>query len=195
LNASGNLDFQLGRWQDAIRAARAAIDLDPLDSGHRYLLAGSLSANGQHRDSEQVLREMLDLKTIDAEGIHSSIAQELLFQHRPDAALAEVNLEPIEEDRQYGLIDAYYSLGRRQDSDRLLASFEAKYGADASQVSSIAEIHAFRGETDLAFRWINLALTARDPSLFLIKGNIGRYPNINRDARYRTILHKLRLPE
>jgi hypothetical protein len=62
-------------------------------------------------------------------------------------------------------------------------------------MSDIAEIHAFRGETDVAFQWLDRALDAHDPVLSVIKGNIGIYSNINTDPRYRAILRRLKLPE
>ncbi len=49
----------------------------------------------------------------------------------------------------------YYVLDRKSESDAALADFVAKYQADAG--FQIAEMYAFRGETDRAFEWLERA--------------------------------------
>jgi TolB-like protein len=193
LHARGNLDFRLGRWSDAIAAIRTSINRDPLRLGNYGTLSVALSATGQHQEAAQTLRQAQELEP--HADLHASIARELLLDHRPEEALVEAKLASGGFDRDQVLAMTYFALERREDSDRLLAAIENKYGSTSGHMSDIAEIHAFRGETDVAFQWLDRALDAHDPVLSVIKGNIGIYPNINTDPRYRAILRRLKLPE
>ena len=193
LHARGNLDFRLGRWSDAIAATRASINRDPLRLGNYGTLSAALSASGQHKEAVQTLRQAQELEPLVDE--HALIARELLLDHRPEEALVEAKLAISGFDQDEVLAMTYFALDRREDSDRLLAAIESKYGSTSSHMSDIAEIHAFRGETDVAFQWLDRALEAHDPVLSVIKGNIGTYSNINTDPRYRAILRRLKLPE
>jgi serine/threonine-protein kinase len=192
LNARGNLEFQLGHWQQAILAVRGSLELDPLDVGNLNLLAGALSADGQHREAAQALRRALELAPL-VPSARALLATELLLDGHSEQALSEAKLETSEEERDQVLVMAYYALGRRAESDRLLATYEEKYAA--AYAGDIAYVHAFRGERDLAFQWLDRALLQHDRDLSWIKGNIGALPGIKDDPRYVAILHKLGLPE
>jgi TolB-like protein/Tfp pilus assembly protein PilF len=194
LNARGNLEFQLGHWQQAIRATRLALDLDPLNVGNLNVLAAALSADGQYREAEHWYRRVLELEPLGYSG-HTLVAMQMLLDGRPSEALFEANVEPSEEARDFLLVMAYYALGRRAESDLLLASFDKKYASSVTHSTDMAYIYAFRGETGLAFQWLDRALAQHDPTLFVIKGNLGALPNIKGDPRYAAILHKLGLPE
>jgi TolB-like protein len=190
LNARGNLSFQLGRWQDAIAAAHAAIKVDPLNPGHRFLLAAALSANGQYRDAEATFREIGRLK-LDAMP-RSLIAQMILMDGRPADALTEAGQISDRQERDYILTMTYHALGRNAESDRLMTSYEREHASD--DAFTIAMMHAYRGETDLAFQWLDRAVLQHDPALFVIKGNFSTFPNVTRDPRYPELLRKIGLP-
>jgi serine/threonine-protein kinase len=194
LNVRGNLEFQFGHWQQAIRAARRSLEVDPLSVAYLNSLAGALSADGQHREAAQVYRRVLELEPLVDSGL-ALLAKEMLLDGRPGEALSEAKLAPSEEDRDYVLVMAYYALGRRAESDLLLASFEKKYASSVGHETDMAYLHAIRGETGLAFQWLDQAVERHDPTLFVIKGNLGALPNIKGDPRYVAILHKLGLPE
>jgi TolB-like protein/tetratricopeptide (TPR) repeat protein len=192
LNLRGNLDFQLGRFQDAVDAARKAIERDPLDYNTLCLLAGSLSAMGRHREAEQVYRRVIEINPVIDE-IHGNIAQEMVFDNRPEKALAEARFERNTEIRTITLAIVYYALGRKADSDAMLTTMETKHAV--GRAADIAFIYAFRGETERAFQWLNRATMQHEPILSTIKGNIGVLPNIERDPRYHALLRELHLPD
>jgi TolB-like protein len=192
LNSRGNLYFQLGRWQDAIAAARTAVALDPLYPGNRFLLASALSANGQHREAELACREIAALKLVDAAMTQPCIAAEILYDNRPAEALAEAEGVADKKDRDPLLAMIYYALGRRQESNLIVNAYERQYASE--DAFGIAQLHAYRGETDLAFQWLDRAVRQNDPDLFVIKGNIAQFPNVTSDARYPELLKRLGLP-
>ncbi len=60
---------------------------------------------------------------------------------------------------------------------------------------SIAEVYAFRGQSDEAMRWLERAYAQKDPYLsYSIKGDT-LLKNIAGDPRYEAILRKMNLPE
>ena len=56
----------------------------------------------------------------------------------------------------------------------------------------IAEVYAFRGQSDEAMRWLELAYTQKAPYLYIIKSN---FKALESDPRYRAFLKKMNLPE
>ena len=55
-------------------------------------------------------------------------------------------------------------------------------------------MHAFRGEADLAFEWLERAYAQRDGGLVDIKGD--RFlRGLAGDPRYKAFLRKMKLPE
>jgi hypothetical protein len=58
---------------------------------------------------------------------------------------------------------------------------------------TIAEIYAYRGETDKAFEWLERAYVARDVGLSNMKGD-PLLRNLEHDTRYTAFLKKMKLP-
>ena len=94
--------------------------------------------------------------------------------------------------RLAGLSLAFHALGRRSESDAALATFKSKHAGEMAY--QIAEVHAFRGEADLAFEWLERAYDQHDGGLADIKGD--RFlRGLAGDPRYKAFLRKLKLPE
>jgi adenylate cyclase len=58
----------------------------------------------------------------------------------------------------------------------------------------IAQAHAFRGEADLAFKWLERAYDQRDGGVSDIKSDRAMRKLVG-DPRYKAFLRKLKLPE
>ena len=61
----------------------------------------------------------------------------------------------------------YHPLGREQDSNTALAELIAKH--ETGSAFQIAQVYAFRGETDKSFEWLERAYEQRDAGLTIIK--------------------------
>jgi tetratricopeptide (TPR) repeat protein len=85
---------------------------------------------------------------------------------------------------------AYHALGQKQKSDRALAELIAKYQKYSG--FQIAEIYAFRGEADEAFKWLERAYVERDGGLTFVKGD-PLLASLQSDPRYSAFLKKMRL--
>ncbi len=85
----------------------------------------------------------------------------------------------------------YHTLDREQDSNAALAGLIAKNGTDAAY--QIAQVYAFRAESDKSFEWLERAYKQRDGGLSGIKTD-PLFKNLRHDPRYTELLKKMRLP-
>jgi hypothetical protein len=86
---------------------------------------------------------------------------------------------------------AYHALGQEKESDAAVRELIAKYHAiDAYQ---IAEVYAFRNQSDEAFEWLDRAYAQRDPGLIGTKVD-PLLKSLLSDSRYAALLKKLNLP-
>jgi hypothetical protein len=87
---------------------------------------------------------------------------------------------------------AHHDLGHAAESRRLLDEIIAKYSHSAAY--QIAEVHAWRGEPERAFAWLERARVQRDGGLTIVKTD-PCMRNLRADPRWRPLLRSLNLPE
>jgi hypothetical protein len=92
---------------------------------------------------------------------------------------------------QEGQALAYHALGREQDSNAALARLIAKYDIDVAY--QIAEVYAYRGESDKSFEWLERAYKQRDAGLPEAKTD-PLWKNLRQDRRFTELLKKIHLP-
>jgi hypothetical protein len=85
----------------------------------------------------------------------------------------------------------YHALGREQDSIAKLAELIAKHDTDSAY--QIAEVYAFRQESDKAFEWLERAYEQRDAGLPEIKTD-PLFKSLRHDSRYTVLLKRMSLP-
>jgi adenylate cyclase len=86
---------------------------------------------------------------------------------------------------------AYFALGRKADSAAALA-FKFKEYAIYPLVN--AEVYAFRGESDEAFKWLERAYAQKEVYLYTVKFSQS-LRSLAADPRYKAFLKKMNLPE
>ena len=180
----------LGNLDQSITLYDQVVALDPLRpnsySGLEYLLY----VGGRYEDAQAALQKALDLNP-QATYVHLTMGKALLVEGQPQQALAEIEKEPIEWGKLTGQALAYHVLGREQDSNAVLASLIEKYGSAGA--FQIAQVHAYRGEADRSFEWLERAYKQRDPGLPEIKTD-PLFKNLHHDPRYTELLRKMHLP-
>jgi TolB-like protein/tetratricopeptide (TPR) repeat protein len=191
LRRAALLASALGHWDEAIDLVKKSIERDPLRAATYVNFGLVLLSVNRDTEAEAAFRKSLELEP-DGAGVHLNLGQALLLQGKADAALREIQQEPEDVWRFIGLPLAYHALGRRSESDAALAALKSKYGGEAAY--QIAEAHAFRGETDLAFEWLERAYDQRDGGVAEIKGD-RLMRGLAGDPRYKAFLKKLKLPE
>ena len=83
-------------------------------------------------------------------------------------------------------------LGEAEASDQELTVLTENWSE--SMAFQIAEIHAFRGDKDMAFEWLERAMETRDGGLTVLLGN-PVFDELTSDARYQTLVRDLGLLE
>ena len=106
-------------------------------------------------------------------------------------ALAEMQKEPEPVWRGYGMALTYHALGKKKEADAALAEYIEKFQNEWA--FQVAEIYAYRGETDKAFEWLARAYKQRDGGLAEMKSD-PLLRNLHNDPRWPVFLKKMKLP-
>ena len=184
------LSRSLGDLDQAIQLYEQAVTLDPLRTDSHLGLAYLLFVAGRYDAAQVELQKALDLNS-QAALAHLTRGKILIAQGNPQQALAEIEKEPLEWAKLTGQALVYHALGREQDSRAALASLIAKNHADAGY--QIAQVYAYRGESDKSFEWLDHAYTQRDPGLPEIKTD-PLLKTLRHEPRFTELLKKMRLP-
>ncbi len=179
------------RWDESARLLLASLALDPLTAGWREELGNIRYRQGRLSEAEAELRKVLELSATYGEA-HFYLGRILLAEGRREAALEEMQREAPESGRDAGLAIIYHALGRKGDSDAALARLTSDRASDAAY--EIAEAHAFRGEVDEAFAWLNRAYQQKDVEMYAIKDE-PLLRALEPDTRYNAFMRKMNLSE
>jgi tetratricopeptide (TPR) repeat protein len=190
LEIAARHSLTMGRWEDALTQATAALELDPLDVGGYYWLSKAQLQRGRLAEAEAAIRRALEIAPRFIFGPYS-LGGVLLARNQPEAALAAFLDEPIEVARLNGSAMAYFAMGRKADSSAALALLATKY---ANYPFGIAEVYAFRGESNEALKWLDRAYAQKDIFLYNLKFS-PPFQNLREDPRYKVFLKKMNLPE
>ena len=191
LRRAGLLAMNLGRFDEAVRLCRRAIDQDPLSAGAYHSLGIVLDTTRHVAEAEQSYRKALELSP-QRVGTHAWLALNLLAQGRSDEALAEALREPEEWARLWALAVVHHTAGRRAEAETALDELIAKHTEQSAY--QVAMVYAARGATDLAFDWLERAYAQRDSGLGEMKGQPQLRP-LHADPRWGAFLRKMGLAD
>jgi tetratricopeptide (TPR) repeat protein len=190
VNGAGDLAFTLGRFDESIRLYRRAIELDPLRLVSYSNLGVTYYCAGRLQDAEAALRKALEINP-QYPYTHYSLGRIWLAQSKIDQAFAELQKESDPFWRRFGFALAYHAAGKKKEAD---AAFAEVIKQDQNNSAfQIAELYAFRGETEKAFESLDRAYKLRDSGLAEMIGD-PLLRNIEKDPRYRLFLQKMKLP-
>src|SRR4029077_18927166 len=187
----------LGRRDEALQLAHRAVALDPLNAGSWETLGETKVFMGQPDQAIPDLKKALDLNR-DLWNGHIFLSRIYIMQGRPQDALPEIELVRFDLARAVLHAVAYYALGRQKEADaalsELIARCPARYNAPSNcSAGAIAEVYAFRKQSDEAFRWLDRAYAEHDDGLIMTK--VDPLPkNLPNEPRYTRLLKKLNLP-
>jgi TolB-like protein/tetratricopeptide (TPR) repeat protein len=188
LRYAGNIALIRGRWDEAIDVLLRAVERDPLEAANYQILGAAYLAAGRLEESRLAFQHSAALNP--SLGGHWGRAVVLLIGGEPAAALTESELSPDEDDRLVGRALALYALGQHAAANAALADLEKRF-ADNDEFS-IGMIHAYRGDIDKSFTWLERAYARKDHSLIWIKG-LPLAQNLKGDPRYDAMLRKMKL--
>jgi TolB-like protein/class 3 adenylate cyclase/Tfp pilus assembly protein PilF len=181
----------LGRLDEAIALLRRAAALDPLAVPLHRSLARWCYHAGLLDEAETGARKTLELNPLGGR-LHHFLGLVRLKQGRVEEALEEFQQEGHDTFRLLGLTLVLHTRGLPAESHAALKELIAK-DADGS-ACQIAEAYAYRGETELAFEWLERAYVQRDSGLSMMKTD----PLLHRlhaDPRWQSFLEKMGLAD
>jgi TolB-like protein/DNA-binding winged helix-turn-helix (wHTH) protein/Flp pilus assembly protein TadD len=180
----------LGRVDEAIELYKQAIALDPLRGNFHLALGYELYFVGRYEEAQAALQRAQELNP-QLSSLHLTRGQILFSEAHQQEALVEMENEAGDWEKLTGEALAYFALGRREESDGALKKLIAGHQNDCAY--QIAEVYAYRGETDKAFEWLDRAYRQRDPGTPELKTN-PLMRSLRPDPRYAQLLKKMRLP-
>ena len=145
----------LGRFELAIELGERALVSNPLGATGYGNLATVYGYVGQLDKAEAMFEKALLLRP----GFQYpllGLAKLHLLQGRPDMALTLAEQITHESRRLWILPMAYHDLGQKEASDQALVVLKDSFSGEAA--AYIAENHAWRGEIDSAFEWLDRAI-------------------------------------
>jgi len=183
---------QLGRFDESVQYQLEGLKRDPLVPEAHNNLATTYLGMGQWALAESYYQQALELSP-NYVGVRNRLTRVYLFQDRPQHALNAAQEEPdAVVYRPSAMSIAYYSLGDRAASDRELERL-IELGAEVGAYQ-VAQTYAWRGETDLAFEWLQRCLVIRDSGLASILGDRS-LKSLWNDPRWERLLRELKLWE
>jgi TolB-like protein/DNA-binding winged helix-turn-helix (wHTH) protein/TPR repeat protein len=189
VNGAASSAAILGRFDEALRLNRRAVDLDPLNAGSWEILAETEFFMGRLDEAEVDVKKSLELNPNVFPG-PSMLSQIYVLQGRPQDALHEIERVSYDSFREFLYAIAYHALGREKESDAALSELIAKHPSDSFH---IAEIYAFRNQSDEAFEWLNRAYGQRHAGLIGTKVEPW-LKSLHNDPRFAALLKKLNFP-
>ncbi|HSQ82578.1 MAG TPA: tetratricopeptide repeat protein [Casimicrobiaceae bacterium] len=162
LRAAAGLAGILGRGDEALDLIRKAIALDPLSARtHRQAALIHYQAK-RFDDAAAAFQLALDLNPT-AGLSHAFLAITRLAQGRAEEGLAIATAESHDVFRNMALAMIHHALGHPAESQAALTTLTDGFGWTAAY--QVAEVHAWRGEVDKAYEWLETAYAQRDPGL------------------------------
>jgi len=187
--ALGDVAMAFGQVDRAVEQYQRAVERNPLDS---YVLdsAGyALCAAARLQECLQSRLKLLELHP-EFDGINSAVGMARLYLGQFAESLDAMQREPDESYRLAGLAMVYAATGKRAESDAALRSLAGKFAP--TDAYAIAQVHAYRGQIDGAFEWLDRAYRQHDAEMPFVKAD-PMLRNLHTDRRFQALLLKLKL--
>jgi tetratricopeptide (TPR) repeat protein len=189
LSRASNVARMRGRPEEAIRYGEQALRADPLSPNAHAALGLSYYFAGRLDDAEAMRRKLLTLSPGWLSGQYY-LGRILLERGDLQGALAAMEQEPSLMWRLTGLALVQHALGNRAASDTAVE--ELRKLDPVGIAYQFAEIHAYRGEIDSAFEWLERAEATHDSGLTDALAN-QLMRNMHADSRWAAFMARVRL--
>jgi len=187
---AGSLFQDLGQLDTGLALIQRSAKIDPINQFRYADLVTSLRLVGDLQAASAANRKIYDLNP-NSPVPHWYGGILLIDEKKPAEALAEFEKINREDDRLCGRAIALYAMGRDAESNSALTELEGRF-AD-QEAYCITQAHAFRGDVDEAFAWLDRAYQRRDVWCAAVKIDPW-LENLRFDPRFKAFLRKMNLP-
>ncbi|HEY2446694.1 MAG TPA: tetratricopeptide repeat protein [Rhizomicrobium sp.] len=180
----------LGRMNEALAMAHRAIAADPLWWAAWMVYAAILRRMDRLLESRGALEHALETSP------DSTVARFYLGIVELEEGQAESAIAHFRRAGggygQAGIAMAEHTLGHEEESRAALHELETRHAAGFAY--QIAGVHAWRGEKDAAFAWLDRAVAQHDSGVARMRGD-PELDSLKDDPRYAALIEKLGLPD
>jgi tetratricopeptide (TPR) repeat protein len=148
--------MERGDFDEAVELQRKAVQQSPLVISSRHNLVVLLFVAGRY-DEARAEFEQLSAINPRQSAPATVIGQSMLLGGDPGGALAYARTLPDGVERQQLEALSYFALGRAAEAEAALRRLETN--ESRSTAYRVAEVYAFRGDTDEAFNWLRRGLS------------------------------------
>ncbi|HME89910.1 MAG TPA: tetratricopeptide repeat protein [Myxococcaceae bacterium] len=182
-----------GRLSESIALLRKAAELDPLDAYIWTNLGANLMQDGQLGPAREAFFRAEEVSPHNELAAASLLLLDLLEGH-PAKALDAAGKLPDKPLRLLNIAIAQHELGHARESAAALDALVAKVPSDEPDVAYwVAAVHAWRGERDQAFEWLETAYKRRELRLRMLRVE-PHFRSLRGDPRLLALLKKMNLP-
>jgi TolB-like protein/Tfp pilus assembly protein PilF len=179
----------LGRLSEALEINKKALELDPLSADAWFRRSTQLNAAGRLAEARKAATRALEISPEHAFAWFN-LGTTSLLERNPEAALVEFR-KASKARREAGIAMAEHDLGHAENSQRALDALIAGYAL--TNAYQVAEVYAWRGERDAAFKWLDRAHAQHDGILVQIKFD-PLLAKLHSDPRFAAMVKKMGLP-
>jgi tetratricopeptide (TPR) repeat protein len=191
LSLQAHLTGTTGRFDRAIALSRQAAALDPFNYFSGYTVVRSLSYAHRFAEMEKAAEHVLALNPMGTRS-RSFLGMAQLLQGKVDAAARTAETMPVGWARHTSLACARHAQGRSAESEAELEALKTQHGHHAG--FQVAQVHAFRGEVEEGFKWLETSYQQRDSGMCLTRVD-PLLDSLHSDARWEPFLRKLKLAD
>src|SRR6476620_9113219 len=187
--AAGNLEIARGNMDRAIELYRKAVDLDPVNPQARAFLAFNLAATKRFAEARAEFPRVVELNPA-APWAHAGLGLSYLLENKFEEAATAAQADAGDWARLLIVACARWGQKKIPEADAALAQLTKDFAETAAY--QIAEVHAYRGDKDKAFEWLERARRQRDPGLASLRKD-PLLTNLQDDTRWNAFLHTMGL--
>jgi TolB-like protein/tetratricopeptide (TPR) repeat protein len=182
--------FTLGKREPALEAVRKAVVSDPLSDNAWVALGRYSEGAGDIVEAKKAYSHAMEINPRQ-NWASFLLGNQLLREGKVDEAIAQYQLAP-EQFRTTGMAMAEFTRGNDAASRQLLATMEQDFAVGFAY--QIAQIHAWRGEKDQAFAWLERGFPLHDAGLVRMPFDPAM-DSLRSDPRFDALVARLGIPK
>ena len=188
---TGTLALAKGDTAQGIALYRKAVALDPVNPAARSWLAFNLALTRQFAEAQAEYPRVIE-SIPTAPWSHAGLGISFLLQGKFEEAATEAQKDAAEWARLLVVAMARWGQKRIPEADAALTRLTEGFADMAAY--QIADVHAYRGDKDRAFEWLERARRQRDSGLTGLRFD-PFFENLHSDPRWDAFLRRLGLAD